>query len=341
MKIIIENKTYIYGLFLAFTGGGLANLIAIPLPWMLGPLIVIGFLTAINLNVKIPDSPRPLCRALLGCTIGANFNPEVINRISEIGISLIILPIFILIMILCTSIYLKKVKKFNLKSSIFCSIPGGLNEMVILGNEIGVNPRTMTLIHSTRIVVVVFFASVILFFLPNELKSIPLEIDLFDNYRQLPATIFVSFFGYFLGKKINLPGYTITGPMIFSGILHILGLINAMPMYILIIVVQVILGSVLGAQFKNISMKDIYGPVLSGIITTIVAIIPLFIFVFILLKLDYNFVSIILSYSPGGQSEMNILALSVGADMAFISTHHMFRVFMVIMFAALLQKYLK
>ena len=67
----------------------------------------------------------------------------------------------------------------------------------------------------------------------------------------------------------------------------------------------------------------------------------MFIFVFILSKLDYNLLSIILSYSPGGQSEMNILALSVGADMAFISTHHMFRVFMVIMFAALLQKYLK
>ena len=36
MKIIIENKSYLYGLFLAFTGGGLANFIGIPLPWMLG-----------------------------------------------------------------------------------------------------------------------------------------------------------------------------------------------------------------------------------------------------------------------------------------------------------------
>ena len=38
---------------------------------------------------------------------------------------------------------------------------------------------------------------------------------------------------------------------------------------------------------------------------------------------------------------MNILALSVNADMAFISTHHMFRVFMVIMLAALIQRFLK
>mgnify|MGYP001488949357 FL=1 len=341
MGIFFKNKKYFYGLSLAFLGGGLASLIGIPLPWMLGPLIIIGISTASNLSIKIPDSPRPFCRALLGCAIGSNFSPEVLSRFFEIGLSLIILPVFILTMIFCTAIYLKKIKKFDLKSSIFCSVPGGLNEMVILGKEIGVNPRIMTLMHSTRIVVVVFFASLLLYFLPNETESISLDIELYKNYEQLPAVILVSYFGYFLGKIINLPGYTITGPMIFSGILHMFGLIKAMPIYLLIIVIQVILGSVLGAQFKNIERKDIYGPVLSGLITTMLAFIPLFIFVIILYKFDYDLISIILSYSPGGQTEMNILALSVGADMAFISTHHMFRVFMVIMFAALIQRYLK
>ena len=84
-------------------------------------------------------------------------------------------------------------------------------------------------------------------------------------------------------------------------------------------------------------MRDLYGPILSGIVTTIIAYIT-FNVVLILLKLDYDLLSIILSYSPGGQTEMNILALSVNADMVFISTHHMFRVFMVIIFAAVIQK---
>jgi len=38
---------------------------------------------------------------------------------------------------------------------------------------------------------------------------------------------------------------------------------------------------------------------------------------------------------------MNILALSVGADMSFISPHHMLRVFMVIIFAGILHKIIK
>ena len=60
--------------------------------------------------------------------------------------------------------------------------------------------------------------------------------------------------------------------------------------------------------------------------------ITIFIFCTLILKSYSNEIS---------QSEMNILALSIGADMVFISTHHMFRVFLVICFAAILQKYLK
>ena len=68
------------------------------------------------------------------------------------------------------------------------------------------------------------------------LLAFSLEIDLFKNYHQLPAVIFVSFFGFLIGKVIRLPGYTITGPMIFSATLHVLGLVNAMPIYLLIII---------------------------------------------------------------------------------------------------------
>ena len=341
MQINPKYKLYFNGLLLAFLGGFSAYFIGVPLPWMIGPLILVGIATAINFKISIPESPRPICRAVLGCAIGANFSPEVLDRFLEIGFSLIILPIFVLTMIFFTAIYLKKVMRFDYKTSIFGSIPGGLNEMVILGKEVGVSPRTMILIHSTRIVVVVFFASITINFLPNELKNVSLEIDLFKNSDQLFAVMLVSFFGYYVGKIINLPGYMITGPMILSGILHVFGIIKAMPIYVLIIIVQVVLGSVLGSQFKNISIKDICGPILSGLLTTLIAFIPLLIFIIILINFDYDLLSIILSYSPGGQSEMNILALSVGADMAFISTHHMLRVFMVIFLAASIQKFLK
>ena len=277
----------------------------------------------------------------MGCTIGANFGPEIIDRIPEIGVSLLFIPGFVLLMGISTYLYLSKVMKMNKATSIYGSIPGGLNEMVILGKEVGADPRILVLIHATRIVVVVLFASLLILFVPKLGANIMPQPDLFYNWKQLPFVFLISFFGWFLAVKLKIPGPTIIGPMILSAFIHISGIVNAMPMYILVILVQILLGAALGCLFKNITLKEITGPVFAGFVTTLIAIIPLILVYYILMKFGYDPLSVLLAFSPGGQSEMNLLALSVGADMSFISPHHMFRVFLVIIFASIILKFIK
>jgi uncharacterized membrane protein AbrB (regulator of aidB expression) len=43
----------------------------------------------------------------------------------------------------------------------------------------------------------------------------------------------------------------------------------------------------------------------------------------------------ILAFAPGGQAELTVLALIVGADMAFVVAHHVLRIFLVILGAPL------
>lgn len=308
---------------------------------MLGPLIGCGLLSAFGKKIIIGKKPRPICRALLGCTIGANFGPEIIGRIPEIGVSLLFIPGFVLLMGISTYLYLSKVMKMNKATSIYGSIPGGLNEMVVLGNEVGADPRILVLIHATRIVVVVLFASLLILFVPKLGANIIPQPDLFYNWKQLPFVFLISFFGWFLAVKLKIPGPTIIGPMILSAFIHISGIVNAMPMYILVILVQILLGAALGCLFKNITLKEITGPVFAGFITTLIAIIPLILVYYILMQFGYDPLSVLLAFSPGGQSEMNLLALSIGADMSFISPHHMFRVFLVIIFASIILKFIK
>ena len=336
-----QKWRYISSLILAIMSSFVAYYLGLPLPWMLGPLLGCGFFSAIGKPVTIAKKPRPFCRALLGCTIGANFGPEILERVSEIGVSLLFIPGFVIIMGLTTYLYLSKIMKFNQSTSIYGSIPGGLNEMVILGQEIGADPRTLVLIHATRIVVVVFLASLLILFVPNlGIKNIP-QPDLFFNWQQLPSVILVSILGWYLAVKFKIPGPTIIGPMILSAFVHIFEIVEAMPIYLLVISIQILLGSALGCLFKNITLKEMSGPILAGFITTLISIIPLIIIYLILMSFSYDPLSILLAFSPGGQSEMNILALSIGADMSFISPHHMFRVFLVIIFAGILHKILK
>ena len=41
---------------------------------------------------------------------------------------------------------------------------------------------------------------------------------------------------------------------------------------------------------------------------------------------------------PGGQAELVVMALIVGADMGFVVAHHLFRIFIVILGALILAK---
>ena len=128
--------------------------------------------------------------------------------------------------------------------------------------------------------------------------------------------------------------------MLLSSFLHAFGFVNVTPNILLIIVIQIYLGSNLGLYFKGIILQEFLGPIKAGVLSTFISFIPLCLFLYVLNFLGYDLLSLILSYAPGGQAEMCILTLSIGGDIVFVSIHHVFRVFFVIVMAALLKKYL-
>ena len=46
-------------------------------------------------------------------------------------------------------------------------------------------------------------------------------------------------------------------------------------------------------------------------------------------------VPLMLAFSPGGMAEMSLIAIAIGADAAFVVTHHVVRIFMIVVFAPL------
>ena len=172
---------YLFSIFFGVIGGFVAYKIDIPLPWMLGPLFFIGFLCAIKVEIKLPKKPLPLFRALLGCVIGTNFTEEIFININQIGKSLFFLPIFVIIMICCTYFVLKIIMNYDKKTSLIGSMPGGLNEMVLLVSEIGGNERIVTLLNTTRIIIVVTIVSILTHLFAKNISNETSEVLYFSH----------------------------------------------------------------------------------------------------------------------------------------------------------------
>jgi uncharacterized membrane protein AbrB (regulator of aidB expression) len=50
--------------------------------------------------------------------------------------------------------------------------------------------------------------------------------------------------------------------------------------------------------------------------------------------------AIILAYSPGGINEMGLVAATLGIKPAFVITHHLFRLFIVVLILGFAQKFI-
>ena len=52
----------------------------------------------------------------------------------------------------------------------------------------------------------------------------------------------------------------------------------------------------------------------------------------------FPIISTILAFSPGGQTEMNLMALIIGANVPYITIHHIMRLFIVMNLAPIFAK---
>ncbi len=52
-------------------------------------------------------------------------------------------------------------------------------------------------------------------------------------------------------------------------------------------------------------------------------------------------VALMLAFSPGGLAEMSLIAIAIGADAAFVATHHVVRIFLIVVIAPLAFKLMR
>ena len=139
-----------------------------------------------------------------------------------------------------------------------------------------------------------------------------------------------------LARVIYLPAGHLFGPMLVSALIHIVGWSDFVIPSELVIVAQVVMGTSLGVRFFGSRARDILAviPGIAGSVAILLVITGVFAVALSALA-DIAPVTVLLSFSPGGFTEMGIIAIALGIDTAFVATHHLVRVALVGIFGAL------
>jgi len=221
-------------------------------------------------------------------------------------------------------------------------MPGGVIEMVIIGEEIKADISKITLVQSSRLFFIVISLPFIIQYIfnidisGNKVLTIPIANV---NIRELAILIIIGYIGAISAKKLHISAAYLIGPMILSILVHASGYMHTTIPDELLKFVQVVFGTIIGFTFKGVKLETIIKTLIATLgHFVILAIISSTFITIVYFSFDFPLLSILLAFSPGGQAEINLIAILVAANIPYITLHHIVRLFIVMNIAPIFAK---
>jgi uncharacterized protein len=338
-------KAFFVTVALGTAGGALFRWLTIPLPWMLGA-VTFTTVAAMSGAVRL-TMPRPVRAGfltILGVLLGASFTPAIISRMHEWVWTVVGLAVWAVVAGTGAYFYLRRFARFDKVTAFFAATPGGLAEMVLVGSQNGANVPTLALCHAVRVMLVVLVVPIWFRFegliSPQQTQAL---VGIFDvapvDYAILAAC---AIGGSFIGTRLGLPAAGMLGPLLCSVAVHLAGFTESQPPYLLTAAAQVVLGSAIGMRFAGTTPRSIASDAGHAAVATTIMLGFAILFAIGYARLPgQSFAGLVLAYAPGGFAEMSLIALALSVDSAFVASHHLIRIILVVTLAPLIFRYFR
>jgi len=315
-------------------GGWLAAQVFVPLPWLLGSMIATTLAATAGAPVAAWTPLRSLYIAVLGVLLGSGFTPGAFAQAHEWLLSLAVLVVFTLVAALLGMAFFRRVAGFDTPTSYFAAMPGGLSEMVFMGEALGGDVRTISLTHAARLLLVVLVLPVLFqsaFGLDAGARGLPGPELANLGARPIAILLACGLLGWAGARALRLPAAPILGPMALSAAVHMTGVIAVGPPRELVATAQVVIGSAIGARFAGTHPATIARIMVYAAGGTVVLLAATLGFAALAAAVtSFELPVLILAYAPGGLAEMSLIALALNAQASFVATHHIVRIVLVI-----------
>ena len=329
-----DRKTLL-ALVIGLAGGVVAFFIGLPLPWMLGPMIANIIAAMLHAPVAGPTPLRNVVVPVIGVLLGSGVTAELFGMLSSWALTLVLLPPFLMIAAGVSFVIYRRVGGYDPVTAYYAAMPGGLNEMVMLGAEAGGVERQIALAHAARVMIVIIFVALFFGLVlgvsaggADDSNWTAVDALTLRDYAILGACAVI---GAWFGKVARLPAAPVFGPMILSGIAHFIGWVTVAPPSLFVIIAQITVGTIIGTRFVGATLADIRRDIgLAVLSCAVMLVIAVGFAQMIVLAGGMPLAQAFLAYAPGGLTEMSLLTLAMQQDATYVSVMHVIRITLVI-----------
>lgn len=325
-------------------GGAIGMALALPLGTLLGALIAVALCAVFGLRVggaavAVPQAWRFFLIPVIGVAIGATFTPALLAQAPAWGLSVIGLALYVPVAHALGYMIYRRAGRLDRMTAFYSAIPGGLIESMQMGEEAGADVQMLTMLQFLRLI----FAIVL----------VPLGFSIIEGHAvgsasgvrvagaELGLGVADVFWltlaaagGWWVGKRLRFPAPIITGPIIASAAVHLIGLTRGVPPDWLITVTQWVVGTSLGARFAGLTGRRLGKALgLASLYTLMAAGLALLAALTLAGPVDEPMSAVFLAFAPGGVAEMTLVALSLQVSVVYVTLHHVLRILLAIAIA--------
>ncbi|MBS0122777.1 AbrB family transcriptional regulator [Thetidibacter halocola] len=322
-------------------GGFAASQAGLPMPWMLGSLlasalVVLLWAPPMLRDYSFPNPWRSFFIALIGVMIGSQVTPDVLRQAASLPLTLLALLVFIGVAHWGNYLIFRRLGGYDRATAFYSGTPGGLMESIMLGEGAGADVRILTAQQFLRIILVI--------------TTIPLALSLWTGTavgsaagltgpaaepvspQNLALIALTAGLGLWGGQRLGLPAAQLSGPLILAAAATMTGALDLHLPFWLIATAQLVIGMTLGLRFKGTDGALLRRCLwLSAVSVAYMLILGAVLAVILHALTDLGYLTLLLSFAPGGVSEMSLVALSLAVSPALVSLHHILRIVLTVL----------
>ncbi len=299
----------VVGLTASITGAFFAQYLGIPLPWTLGPLLVVAALRLLAVPVCSASPLRNFGQWVIGLTLGLYFTPQVIAVVASHWFAMLLGLFLALLLAVYGTCLLHRFGQVDLKTAWFSSAIGGANEMAVLAERYGVRPDLVASAHTVRVILVVLavpFACELFDVAGIDLTTIESRAFSFSGLIWLGV---LTALGGLIAHYFKIPNAWVLGPMFVAMVLTINQIHFSIVPPELSKIAQLFIGWSLGDRFRPGFFKKAPQFLFYIVIFSATALLLAFGYALLLDQFtELPLSTLAVSVAPGGIAEMAITA---------------------------------
>lgn len=239
----LRFRKQILTLAIALSGVVVFVIFGLPLPILFGPMTACLAAALLGAPLQGLGEVSVAARSVLGVAVGASITPALAGQFPTMALTIAIVPVYVILIGLVAVPFFRRVCGFDPITALYSAMPGGAADMTIFGQETGANVRQLSLVHVTRLLVIMIIAPIVLVHLyevtlTHSVGAPPSDIPALELLLMIVAAIV----GWKGGERVRLFGAAILSPLVVATILSLSGLL---------------IGTGIGVSYVGLTTKEV------------------------------------------------------------------------------------